>query len=264
MQLCFRLCISQPKRFTTPQGRFVPGLEFAGVVEAIGEGLVKADWMGTRVYGVTRFGGYATYINADSKYLKKTGRISRLVQAVTAYYSIYPLGNLQTDQCVLVHSAAGVGLLAPSILQKRSARVVDTVGNPRKLDFLRSHHPDPNATFILRNPALNFEARVREALASLLSNEGENEEFLKAPEFDIILDSVMGDWPHDIVRVRSVYSTGESTPRMGSLGVAPDRVVIMGFNLIHIYDRANELNRISSSSSRSASGWTHVSVRAAA
>lgn len=67
-----------------------------------------------------------------------------------------------------------------SSLQKRSAKVVGTVGNPRKFGFLRSHLPDPNASFILRDPASNFEARAREALASLLSNEGENEGALKA------------------------------------------------------------------------------------
>ena len=43
----------------TPKGAFVPGLEFAGTVEAVGDG-VDTVAPGDRVIGLTRFGGYAT------------------------------------------------------------------------------------------------------------------------------------------------------------------------------------------------------------
>ena len=52
----------------TPKGAFVPGLEFAGTVEAVGDG-VSTVGPGDRVIGLTRFGGYATLINADARYL---------------------------------------------------------------------------------------------------------------------------------------------------------------------------------------------------
>ena len=43
----------------TPKGPFVPGLEFAGTVEAVGDGVTTVA-SGDRVIGLTRFGGYAT------------------------------------------------------------------------------------------------------------------------------------------------------------------------------------------------------------
>src|ERR671911_643271 len=51
----------------TPKGPFVPGLEFAGVIEALGPPAGRDDTgataaglrTGTRVVGLTRFGGYA-------------------------------------------------------------------------------------------------------------------------------------------------------------------------------------------------------------
>src|SRR5512139_3330004 len=51
----------------TPEGPFVPGLECAGVVEAIGPALEgrPSPRVGERVMAVTRFGGYATALDLD-------------------------------------------------------------------------------------------------------------------------------------------------------------------------------------------------------
>jgi len=59
----------------TPPGPFVPGLECAGVVEALGpprageEAAATAVAPGDRVMVLTRFGGYATALNVDTRYL---------------------------------------------------------------------------------------------------------------------------------------------------------------------------------------------------
>src|SRR5210317_1074922 len=52
----------------TPEGSFVPGLEFAGVVIKVGSG-VKNVKEGQKVMGVTKFGGYASHLNIDPRYL---------------------------------------------------------------------------------------------------------------------------------------------------------------------------------------------------
>ena len=112
---------------------------------------------------------------------------------MTAFYALRELGSLYTQyknprqKTVLVHSAAGgVGLLALGILAKASAKVVGTVGNPSKLDLLQSKYGDnPNFKFILRSPARDFESRGRDALRAIDPD---------ADGFDIVLDSVMGDW----------------------------------------------------------------------
>jgi len=135
----------------TPKGPFVPGLEFAGVIEELGppddeRGGATATSLGPgdAVFGMTRFGAYATAINAHVRLL---GRIPRgwsaaegaalPVQGLTAWYGLVELARVERGEVVLVSSAAGgVGLLALAILRALGARVVGTVGREEKRRFL--------------------------------------------------------------------------------------------------------------------------------
>ena len=80
---------------------------------------------------------------------------------MTAYYAIEELGQRKENKVVLVHFATGgVGLHALAILEKISAKCVDTVGNKAKMDLLNEKYSDnPNFTFILRTPVINFEKK---------------------------------------------------------------------------------------------------------
>ncbi|CAH1763753.1 13750_t:CDS:2 [Entrophospora sp. SA101] len=185
----------------TPKEKFVPGLEFAGVVEGVGEGLQELEWLGKRVYGATKFGGYATWINQRVEYVKNTPddwtdqqACAYVVQAMTAYYAIEELGSRKENKVVLVHSAAGgVGSHALSILDKISAKAVGTVGNVEKLDLLNQKYGDnPNFAFILRSPAKTFEKRAREALNKICNSSSDDGG--EVGGFDLVLDSVMGEW----------------------------------------------------------------------
>lgn len=44
-------------------------LQYAGLIQAVGEG-VNEEQVGRKVMGVTRFGAYASHINANLKYLR--------------------------------------------------------------------------------------------------------------------------------------------------------------------------------------------------
>lgn len=102
----------------TPAGAFVPGLECAGVIEAIGG---DADRMpvlrvGDRVIALTRFGAYATALNVGLRYLRPvpTGWTSEqaaawAVQGLTAWYGLVQLGAVSRGATVLVQSAAARG-----------------------------------------------------------------------------------------------------------------------------------------------------------
>ena len=48
-----------------PKTDFVPGLEFSGVVEAVGVECCRGLKVGDRVMGVTRFGAYTTHLNVN-------------------------------------------------------------------------------------------------------------------------------------------------------------------------------------------------------
>jgi NADPH:quinone reductase-like Zn-dependent oxidoreductase len=128
----------------TPLGSFIPGLEYAGEIIAVGDNISKFS-VGDRVMGVTRFGAYTTHINIEESYVHHIPLAwsydegaSFLVQALTAYYGLFHLGNLKKGQTVLIHSAAGgVGLLANRMAQRIGAYTIGTVGNKYKLPLLK-------------------------------------------------------------------------------------------------------------------------------
>ncbi|MEO0733034.1 MAG: alcohol dehydrogenase catalytic domain-containing protein, partial [Bacteroidota bacterium] len=133
----------------TPPGVFTPGLEYAGTITAVGAD-VDAVTVGQRVMGVTRFGGYTTALNIDHRYvlpLPATWTLAEgaayLVQALTAYYGLVRLGDLQAGQTVLIHSAAGgVGTFAGRIARQLGAHTIGTVGSAAKIDYLRAEGYD--------------------------------------------------------------------------------------------------------------------------
>lgn len=128
----------------TPKGKFIPGLEFSGEVMETGKDVTRFS-PGDRVMGVTRFGGYCTYINIQEDYLTQIPDTwsyeegaAFLVQALTAYYGLFTLGQLKENETVLIHSAAGgVGLLANRMARKVGAYTIGTVGSAHKLSLLK-------------------------------------------------------------------------------------------------------------------------------
>lgn len=129
----------------TPKGVFTPGLEYSGIVSKTGKSVTRFR-EGDRVVGITRFGAYATHLNIDQRYLVPLPAdwsfeegAAYPVQALTAYYGMVTLGNLQKGQTVLIHSAAGgVGLWAGRIAKKYEAYTIGTVGSASKLDLLKA------------------------------------------------------------------------------------------------------------------------------
>lgn len=133
----------------TPEGIFTPGLEYAGLIEAVGPEVQRFK-KGDKVMGVTRFGGYTTHLNIDERYLVPlppnwsfAEGAAYLVQVLTAYYGLKNLGALEKDQTILIHSAAGgVGTLANRIAKKWSAFTIGTVGSAHKIDYCKQEGYD--------------------------------------------------------------------------------------------------------------------------
>ena len=174
----------------TPQGPFIPGLECAGVIEALGPEL-PADCsiaVGDRVIALTRFGAYATAINAGVAYLRPVPTswsaaqgAAWPVQGLTAWYGLVPLGNVQRGGVVLVQSAAGgVGLMALDILEAIGARPLAVVGKATKRHFLVEQRGLSPEAIVVRD-ARRFAEQLDEALAAL-----------DAPGVDCVLDAVLG------------------------------------------------------------------------
>jgi len=173
----------------TPDGSFVPGLECAGVIEALGPGGERQRWrVGDRVVALTRFGAYATALNAGLDFLLPVPQgwtpaqaAAYPVQALTAWYGLVELGAIGPGDTVLVHSAAGgVGLRALELVAALGARPVAIVGAEHKRRFLLRERTLATEAVVLRG-GRRFGERLDLAL-----------EALGADGFDCVLDAVLG------------------------------------------------------------------------
>jgi NADPH:quinone reductase-like Zn-dependent oxidoreductase len=132
----------------TPKPPFVPGLEIAGVVEKIADAGKHAEGQplktGDAVAAFTQCNAYAEWV------VVTRGQVYRLpagmpfddaaaipVNYVTAYHSLFAMGNLQAGDRVLIHGAAGgVGIAAVQLAKARGLGIFGTAG-PAKQEYLR-------------------------------------------------------------------------------------------------------------------------------
>lgn len=252
----------------TPKASFIPGLEIAGVVDALGPPAsgsepVLGPQVGERVVGLTRFGGYATALNLGLEYLRpiRAGwtfedAAAYPVQALTAWYGLVELGALEPGDLVLVQSAAGgVGLNALAILQASRARAIAVVGSEKKRQWLAERRGLDPEQVIVRNRR-RFAADLDRALS--LSG---------ATGFDLVFDAVGGPYllpayarlrpegrlvtygaadfmTHgarpNYVRLIAQYLR---RPRIDPLRMTNTNRSVMGFNLIWLWDKAERLGR---------------------
>jgi NADPH2:quinone reductase len=123
---------------------FILGNEFAGIVDAVGEG-VDDFKLGARVGTASGSGAYAEYALAaasrlvpvpDGVTLEQAAAV--LLQGMTAHYLAFSTFPLNESHTALVHAAAGgVGLLLVQIARKCGARVIATVSTNEKAELAR-------------------------------------------------------------------------------------------------------------------------------
>jgi NADPH2:quinone reductase len=128
---------------------FAIGAEFAGTVDALGEG-VSGFQLGQRVATANGSGGYAEYAIApaarlvpvpDGVALEQAAAV--MLQGMTAHYLAFSTYPLKPGDTALVHAAAGgVGLLLVQIAKKCGARVLATVSSPEKAQLAREAGAD--------------------------------------------------------------------------------------------------------------------------
>lgn len=118
---------------------FTPGLEGAGIVEAIGEGVTEVK-VGDRVAYTANIGSYAEYSVAKAwqliplpDYMSFEDGAAFPLQGLTAHYLLHDFYKIKPSDYVLVHAAAGgVGLLLVQWLKKMGANIIGTVSTAEK------------------------------------------------------------------------------------------------------------------------------------
>jgi NADPH:quinone reductase len=124
---------------------YVPGLEGAGRVRAVGEG-VSGFAVGERVAWTDNLGSYAELVAVDAdKAVPVPDEVpddiaaGTLLQGMTADYLVTDTHPVQPGEDVLVHAAAGgVGLLLTQLAAARGARVIATVSTAAKEELARA------------------------------------------------------------------------------------------------------------------------------
>jgi len=131
------------------QTPFTLGMEGAGVVDEVGEG-VKEVKKGDRVAYAMILGSYAEYAivpasklaplpaNVDAK-----SAAALMLQGMTAHYLTHSTYDLKKGETVLVHAAAGgVGLLLTQIAKLRGANVIGTISTEAKAQLAKEAGAD--------------------------------------------------------------------------------------------------------------------------
>ena len=143
---------------------FIPGMEAAGVVEAVGPDVTEVA-VGDRVAYAMHPGAYAEFAVVPAwKLVKLPAGVSSqqgaaaMLQGMTAHYLVTSVHALKAGETALIHAAAGgVGLLLVQLARHFGARAIGTVSTNAKADLARK----AGANDVILYSELDFEAETK-------------------------------------------------------------------------------------------------------
>lgn len=199
-----------------PEPPFTLGMDLAGVVDAVGEGV--AIPLGTRVAGGAKTGAFADYAIAPASNLHPVpdSMAAPLAAAypsayTTAYVSLVERGQLQAGETLLVHGASGgVGMATLDVGRLLGARVIATTASEQKAQALKAAGAH-DVIVLGSKPGDAF----REQVKSLTGGRGA----------DVIFDPVGGDVFDE--STRCIAFNG----RLLVIGFAGGRIATVGANI---------------------------------
>jgi NADPH2:quinone reductase len=176
------LLIVQNKYQFKPPLPFVPGSEYAGIVEAVGEDITQLR-VGQRVACLSGTGGFATHTVAKAALCLPLPPAFPAVDAAafimtyaTSHHALLDRGALKAGETVLVLGAAGgVGTAAIQIAKVAGARVIAAASTDEKCALCQRLGADATVNYSRDN--------LRDALKALTDGRGP----------DVIYDPVGGE-----------------------------------------------------------------------
>lgn len=211
---------------------FTPGLDLAGEVVALGEGVTGLS-VGQAVVGGARLGGFAEYAVLSAEALRpKPDRLSFAEGAaygaayLTAYVALVRRARLEPGEWVLVHGAAGgVGLAAVDMAKALGARVIAASASDDKLKAVQALYA-PDAV-------VNVTGGFRDQVKAITGGHGA----------DVIYDPVGGDVFDESVRCVAfdgrLLVIGFTSGRIPT--ISANMPLIKGFSVVGV--RAGEYGR---------------------
>src|SRR5208283_448570 len=177
-------CIQRAGLYPPPPGESqIPGLEIAGRIVALGEGVDNLG-LGDEICALVGSGGYAEYCVADSGLCLPRPKPLSMVEAAglpetffTVYDNVFTRGRLAPGETFLVHGgSSGIGSTAIQLAKHFGAKVFATVGSAEKVAFCEELGADAAINYREKD----FVAEVK----SLTAKKG----------VDVILDMVGGPY----------------------------------------------------------------------
>ena len=176
------LLIVQNKYQIKPPLPFVPGSEYAGVVEALGAGVTNLQ-VGQHVACLSGTGGFGTHTLAPAALCLPLPAGFPFVDAAafimtyaTSHHALLDRGQLKAGETVLILGAAGgVGTAAIQIAKAAGARVIAAASSDDKCALCQQIGADATINYSREN--------LREALKTLTEGKGP----------DVIYDPVGGE-----------------------------------------------------------------------
>ena len=139
-------CLQRQGVYPPPPGESaIPGLEVAGRVVAIGEG-VRSPRVGDEVCALLGSGGYAEYALAHAplclpvpKFVGSGAAAGLPENYFTVFDNVFTRGRLLPGETFLVHGgSSGIGSTAIQLAKQHGARVIATAGSSAKCAFCKT------------------------------------------------------------------------------------------------------------------------------
>ena len=183
------LLIVQNKYQMKPPLPFVPGSEFAGIVDAVGDGVTHLK-SGDAVAAFSGTGGFGTHacVKAASAMPLPPGfalddAAAFVLTYATSHHALLDRAALKSGETVLVLGAAGgVGTAAIQIAKAVGARVIAAASSDAKCELCRQIGADATLNYSTAN--------VRDTLKALTDGKGP----------DVVYDPVGGDLAEPVFR----------------------------------------------------------------
>ena len=183
------LLIVQNKYQMKPDLPFVPGSEYAGVIEAVGEGVTDLK-VGQSVACLSGTGGFGTHTLAPAKLCMPLPPGFPAVDAAafimiyaTSHHALIDRAALKAGETVFILGAAGgVGTAAIQIAKATGARVIAAASTDEKCALCKTLGADETINYTTQN--------MREVLKVLTEGKGP----------DVIYDPVGGDYAEPAFR----------------------------------------------------------------
>ncbi|MDB5396408.1 MAG: hypothetical protein JWM91_3914 [Rhodospirillales bacterium] len=181
--------IVQGKYQTKPPLPFSPGLEVAGIIKELGEG-VSGLKVGQRVLGFPGVGGLAEEVALDAYLvfpmpdaMSFAEGAGFLITYATSHHALKPRGKLKPGETLLVLGAAGgVGLTAVELGKVMGAKVIAAASSDEKLALTKEYGADEVINYSTEN--------LKDRLKQITGGKG----------VDIVYDPVGGPLAEQAVR----------------------------------------------------------------